>query len=147
MYLDHTPLPYKDHIQAEEQAHTVASIRKKLQQHSLVIRLTDKSNNFYVGLANEFEKKAQKLFSDTNAFTELINNPFNEILNKVVQLLNSLYSKKFILKWQYEEMMPDRTKSKLSHLYFNPKTQSRVEIFLIEKFYSLDCREGHMKKK
>ncbi len=116
------PLPYKDHIQAQEQAQIVASIRKKIQQHNLIIRLTDKSNNLYIGLAIDFEKKAQKHFTDTNAYIELTDNPFHKTLEKVIQLLNHLRSKKLILKWQYEEMMPDRTKTELSHLYFNPKT-------------------------
>ncbi len=124
-YLDHSyfaPLTYKHHIQAEEQAQTIASIRKKIQQHNLIICLTDKSNNFYIGSAIEFEKKVQKYFNETNAYVELMNNPFNEILDKVIQLLNHLHSKKYILKWQYEQMRPDRTKSELAHLYFNPKT-------------------------
>jgi hypothetical protein len=60
--------------------------------------------------------------TDTDAFIELTNNPFNEILNKVIQLLNKLRWKKLILKWHYEEIMPDRTKSELAHLYFDPKT-------------------------
>ncbi|CAF1446435.1 unnamed protein product [Rotaria magnacalcarata] len=70
----------------------------------------------------EFERKAEKIFSDTNAFIELSYNPFNEILNKVIQLLNTLRGKDLIRKWQYEQMMPDRTKCELAHLYFNPKT-------------------------
>ena len=64
----------------------------------------------------------EKYFTDTNAFIELSGNPLNEILDKVVQLLDRLYSKNLIWKWQYEKMMPNRTKSELSHLYFNPKT-------------------------
>ncbi|CAF4204798.1 unnamed protein product, partial [Adineta steineri] len=88
----------------------------------LIIRVTDKGHNFYIGSSIEFEKKAQQFFSDTNAFDELSYNPFNEILDKVIQLLNKLRSKKLILKWQYEEMIPDRTKCELAHLYFNPKT-------------------------
>ncbi|CAM4836895.1 unnamed protein product [Rotaria magnacalcarata] len=68
------------------------------------------------------KKKAQKVFSDTNAFIELSYNPFNEILDKVIQLLNTLRGKGFIRKWQYEQMMPDRTNCELAHLYFNPKT-------------------------
>lgn len=44
-----TPLPYKDHIQAREQAHTASSIRHESKQQKLIIRITDKSNNFYVG--------------------------------------------------------------------------------------------------
>ena len=124
-YLDHsyfTPLPYKDQIQAVQQANIVASIRRKIHQYNLVIRLTDKSNNFYIGSAIEFEKKIQNYFNETNAYMELSDNPFNEIINKVIQLLNHLRSKKFILKWQYDQMMPDQKKVELAHLYFNPKT-------------------------
>ncbi|CAF3776931.1 unnamed protein product, partial [Rotaria socialis] len=68
------------------------------------------------------EIKAEKFFSDTNAFIELSDNPFNEILDKVTKLLNTLCGKDLIRKWQYEEMMPDRTTCELAHLYFNPKT-------------------------
>jgi hypothetical protein len=124
-YLHHcyfTPLSYKDQIQAKEQAKIIASIRMKIKQFNLIIRLTDKGNNFYIGSAIEFEKKVQKFFSDTNAFLELSTNPFNEILNKVIQLLNRLRQEKLIFKWQYDKMMPDRTKCELAHLYFNPKT-------------------------
>ena len=53
---------------------------------------------------------------------ELSYNPFNEILDKVIQLLNKLVSKKLILQWQYKKMVPDRAKCELAHLYFNPKT-------------------------
>ena len=76
----------------------------------------------YIGSAIEFDKKAQKFFSDTNDFMELTHNSFSETLDKVIQLLNNLYSKKLILKCQYEEMKLDTTKSELAHLYFNPKT-------------------------
>ncbi|CAF2061701.1 unnamed protein product [Rotaria magnacalcarata] len=68
---------------------------------NLIIRVTDKGNNFYI---------------------ELSSNPFNEIFDKVVQLLGALHQKGLIRKWQYEQMMPDRTKCELAHLYFNPKT-------------------------
>ncbi|CAF2025721.1 unnamed protein product, partial [Rotaria magnacalcarata] len=84
--------------------------------------VTDKGNNFYIGSAVEFEQKATKFFSDTNAFIELSSNPFNEILDKVIQLLNTLRGKDLIRKWQYEQMIPDRTTCELAHLYFNPKT-------------------------
>ena len=116
------PIPYKDQIQAKEQALIVASIRNKIKQEGLVIRLTDKSNNFYIGSAIEFEKKVQSYFTETNAYVELHENPFNVILNNVMQLLNNLRSKKLILKWQHEAMMPDIKTTELAHLYFNPKT-------------------------
>ncbi|CAF1431400.1 unnamed protein product [Adineta steineri] len=117
-----TPLPYKDHIEAQEQSQTTASIRHKIKQLKLIIRVTDKSKNFYIGSAVEFEKKVQQYFMDTNTFIMIKENPLPEILNKVTQLLNNLRSKKFILQWQYNEMIPDRKTTELAHLYFNPKT-------------------------
>lgn len=117
-----TPLSYKDHIQAKEQADIFASIRKKIQQHHLTIRVTDKSNNFYIGSTDEFNRKVQMYFAETNAYMQLTSNPFDENVNKVTQLLNQLRSKKFILQWQYNQMMPDPKKTELAHLYFNPKT-------------------------
>ncbi|CAF1220517.1 unnamed protein product, partial [Rotaria magnacalcarata] len=58
-------------------------------------------NNFYIGSAVEFQQTATKFFSDTNAFIELSYNPFNEIFDKVVQLLGALHQKGLIRKWQY----------------------------------------------
>ncbi|CAF2093802.1 unnamed protein product, partial [Rotaria magnacalcarata] len=59
--------------------------------------------------------------------------PFNEILDKVIQLLNTLRGKDLIRKWQYEQMMPDRTTCEVAHLYFNPKThKDRIPVRPIE---------------
>jgi hypothetical protein len=124
-YLNHsyfTPLSYKDQLQTLEQAQVVGSIRNIIKNMDLIIRLTDKGHNFYIGLASEFEKKVEKFFSDTNAFIELSSNPFNEILDSVIKLLDKFQSKKLILQWQFKEMMPDREKTELPHIYFNPKT-------------------------
>ncbi|CAF4807511.1 unnamed protein product, partial [Rotaria socialis] len=124
-YFNHSyfsPLTYKNEIQALEQARTALSIRRKLKKSNLILRVTDKGHNFYIGSAIEFDKKVQKFFQDTNAFVILKENPFNEILDKVIHLLNQLHGKKLILRWQYNKMMPNRTKSELAHLYFNPKT-------------------------
>ena len=82
-------------------------------------------------MASEFEKKAQKYFNDTNAFTKLRGNLFNETLNQVIQLLNYLRSKNYILNWQYEEMMPDRKTAELAYLCFNPKTHKVLWTSLI----------------
>ncbi|CAF4862792.1 unnamed protein product, partial [Rotaria socialis] len=95
-----------DQYKSHEQAQILGSIRRIIQNMNLVIRVTDKGNNFYIGSVGEFEQKAQKFFSDTNAFIELSYNPFNEILDKVIQLLNTLRGKDLIRKWQYEQMMP-----------------------------------------
>jgi hypothetical protein len=132
------PLLYNDQAEALEQRQTARSIRQKVKRQHLIIRVTDKSNNFYVGSAAAFQRKAQAFFSDTNAFVELSENPFNEILDSVIRLLNRLASKKLIFQWHCKQMMPDRTKCELAHLYFNPKThkvKSTVAIILSTSLY------------
>jgi hypothetical protein len=117
-----TPLSYKDQLLALEQSQILQSIRQIIQNMNLIIRITDKGHNFYIGSASEFEKKVDKFFSETNAFIELSYNPYNEILDKVNQLLEKLQSKKLIFQWQFNQMKPDPEKTELPHLYFNPKT-------------------------
>ena len=116
------PRSYQDHIQAKQQADIFRSIPKKIRQQHPIICFTDKSNHFYIGSHQEFQTKVQKYFSETNAYIEILQNPYDEVLNKVIQLLNQLRSKKLILQWQYNQMMPDPKKVELAHLYFNPKT-------------------------
>ncbi|CAF3384537.1 unnamed protein product, partial [Rotaria socialis] len=108
---------YSDDLLTLEQAKTALSIQRKIKKSNLILRVTDKGHNFYIGSAIEFDKKVQKFFQDTNAFVVLKENPFNEILDKVIHLLNQLHGKKLILRWQYNKMMPNRTKSELAHLY------------------------------
>ena len=114
-----TPLSYREQLQAEEQASTAISIRKTLDKFKLILRLTDKGNNFYVGSAKDFEEKANKYFMDTNAFVELLQNPFNEILDKVCHLLNQLSSKKLIQPWQCKKMLPDVKKRLNCRIYIS----------------------------
>ena len=121
-----TPLPYKDQMQALEQISANRNIRRKLKEKDLIIRVTDKGHNFYIGSRLEFEKKGEKFFQETNAFKELINNPFHEIKNKVIELLNKFREQGSISKKQYNEMIPDKTRCELAHLYFNPKTHKVV---------------------
>ena len=116
------PISYKDQILANEQAHIAQLIRAKIKQHGLILRVVDKGNNFYIGSAENFEQKVEKYVTDTNAFVQLSENPFNDILNRITQVLKTLASKKLILQWQMREMLPDPLASELSHLYFNPKT-------------------------
>ena len=132
-----TPLPYQDHIQAREQAQTTSAIRRDSKQHKLIVRVTDKSKNFYVGSAVAYDRKVQNYFTNTDAFRELTANPLNEILNKVIQLLDQLQSKKYIWKWQHDEMLPDRKTAELAHLYFNPKTHKVIQTFRTLEFYSI----------
>ncbi|CAF3575167.1 unnamed protein product [Rotaria socialis] len=117
-----SPLSYHDQILALKQAKKVVSIQRKIKKHHLILRVTDKGYNFYIGTEKEFDKKVQNFFQDTNAFIELKENPFNKIQDNVIHLLNQIRAKKFILQWQCNKMIPNRIKCQLAHLYFNPKT-------------------------
>ncbi|CAF1578519.1 unnamed protein product [Rotaria sordida] len=131
------PISYKDQIRTMEQTKMMISIRRKIQKLNLILRMTDKGHNFYIGSYVEFEKKAQQFFQETNAFMELVENPFNEALDKVVQLLNRLREKKVISAWQYNKMMPNLSKCELAHLYFNPKThKEKIQVRPIENTIS-----------
>jgi hypothetical protein len=128
------PISYKDRLLANEQAHIAQSIRDTIKRHKLILRVVDKGNNFYIGSAENFEQKVQTYFTDTNAFDQLSENPFNEILNRITQVLKTLASKKLILQWQLKQMLPDPKKAELSHVYFNPKThkvRSKVAFFAV----------------
>ncbi|CAF5223435.1 unnamed protein product [Rotaria magnacalcarata] len=117
-----SPLSYNDQTLALKQAKKVVSIQRKIKKHHLILRVTDKGYNFYIGTEKEFDKKTQSFFQDTNAFIELKENPFNKIQDNVIHLLNQIRVKNFIFQWQCNKMMPNRIKCQLSHLYFNPKT-------------------------
>ncbi|CAF4547632.1 unnamed protein product [Rotaria socialis] len=124
------PLSYHDQILAFNEAKLVALIQRKIKKHNLILRVTDKGYNFYIGTEKEFDKKAQNIFQETNAFLELKENPFNKIQDNVIHLLNQIRTKNFIFQWQCNKMMPNRIKCQLAHLYFNPKTHKLL--FLIQ---------------
>ncbi|CAF4502130.1 unnamed protein product [Rotaria socialis] len=48
-------------------------------------------------------------------------NPLWSVFDKVIILLNDLRSKKYILSWQLDKMMPKRETVQLAYLYFIPK--------------------------
>ena len=62
--------------------------------------MIDKGSHFHIGSKMDFEEKAKKNFAETNAFVEASENPFNQVLDRVCQLLNEFPSKKLIPLWQ-----------------------------------------------
>lgn len=115
------PITYKDQVIANEEANMVHSIRQKLKQHELVLRVVDKGDYFYIGHSKQFERKAQEYFTKTNAFIQITDNPLDDMIQRIHGKLTTLASNKLILQWQCKQMLPDKQKTKLSHLYFNPK--------------------------
>ncbi|CAF4330408.1 unnamed protein product, partial [Rotaria magnacalcarata] len=58
-----SPLSYSDQTLALKQAKNVVSIQRKIKKYHLILRVTDKGYNFYIGTEKEFDKKAQNFFS------------------------------------------------------------------------------------
>ncbi|CAM4791847.1 unnamed protein product, partial [Rotaria magnacalcarata] len=65
--------------------------------------------------------KAEAYRQKTGAYIELNSNPLWSVFDEVILLLNDLRSKKYILSWQLDKMMPKREKIQLAYLYFIPK--------------------------
>lgn len=115
------PIPFRDQAKAYHEADIVRSIRQKLKQYQLVLRVVDKGGTFYIGDSKKFEEKAQNYFTKTNAFVKLDENPLRDMMTRIDERLKNLASKKRILQWQLKQMSIDQKQVRLSHLYFNPK--------------------------
>lgn len=126
------PIHHKDRLLAHQQASLAQSIRKKIKEKQLVLRVVDKGSTFYIGSAEKLDEKAQKYFADTDAFEKVSQNPFNSLMNRVRQKLEAMAKEKLIWQWQKNKMLPDPKSSELAHLYFNPKVHkvSRLLDFL-----------------
>lgn len=130
-------LSSRDVLRARDDFRIMRSIQRKLKRQNLIIRMTDKSNIFYIGRAIDFEKKVQAYREKTNAYQELTSNPLEAILIKVTRLLNVLRAKNLIQANQYDEMMPKRATVRLGYMYFNPKVHKvwieRLHLSIVSK--------------
>jgi hypothetical protein len=68
---------------------------------------------------------------------ELESDPLWIIFDKVVHLLNDLRSKKHILAWQLDKMMPKRDKVALAYLYFISKPHKVTNVNIRFLQYSI----------
>jgi hypothetical protein len=115
------PLSYLNIYGARKERKLVQSIQYRLKKSKHILRVTDKSGIFHIGHAADYEQKAEAYRQRTGAYIELANDPLWIVFDKVVQLLNDLRSKKHILAWQLNKMMPKRDKVTSAYLYFIPK--------------------------
>ncbi|CAF3750637.1 unnamed protein product [Rotaria socialis] len=83
---------------------------------------SNKSGVFHIGNSVDYEKKAEAYRQKTGTYIELDSNPLWSVFDKVIFFLNHLRSKKYILSWQLDKMMPKREKIQLAYLYFIPKS-------------------------
>ena len=124
-------LSYLDLYHMRNEIKLIDSIKRKLRKAACIIRVSDKSGVFHIGLKSDYETKVLLYQQKTQAYVELPSNPLMETFYKVVRLLNDLNSKKQIRVWQYNKMMPKKENIKLAYLYFNPKSH-KVTVFVSE---------------
>jgi hypothetical protein len=116
-----TPLSYLNVNRARQELKLMKSIQHTLKKRKYILRVTDKSGIFHIGLAADYEQKAEAYQQKTGAYIELASDPLWAIFDKVVHLLNNLRLKDHIRAWQLRKMMSKQEKLKLAYLYFIPK--------------------------
>ena len=114
-------LSYLNINRARKEHKLMKSIQHSLKKGNYILRGTDKSGIFHIGHAKDYEEKAEAYRQKTGAYIELTSDPLWTVFDKVVHLLNDLRSKKHILAWQLDKMMPKRETVELAYLYFIPK--------------------------
>ncbi|CAF4643107.1 unnamed protein product, partial [Rotaria socialis] len=115
------PLSYLNIYRTRKEFKLMKSIQHRLKKGNYILRETDKSGIFHIGTSVDYEKKAEAYRQKTGAYIELDSNPLRSVFDKVILLLNDLRSKKYILSWQLDKMMPKRDTVQLAYLYFIPK--------------------------
>jgi len=116
-----SPMSYLNIYRLRKEMKLVKAIRYRLKKGDLVLRVTDKSGIFHIGHKKDYEQKAEAYRQKTKAYMEVSSNPLWIIFDKVVHLLNDLRSKKHLMAWQFDKIMPKRERVELAFLYFLPK--------------------------
>ena len=141
------PISYLDIHRARKERKIVQSIQSRIKKGNYVLRVTDKSGIFHLSHASDYERKAEAYRQKTGAYVELDSDPLWPVFDKVVHLLNDLRSKKHILAWQLDQMMPKRNEVALAYLYFIPKphkvTQHPILNYAIAICTVNSCRKEH----
>jgi len=122
------PISYRDVYRTRRELKLIKLIESKLKKERYVLRFTDKSGIFYLGHEVDYQQKSEAYRQKTGAYIELESDPLWTIFDKVVHLLNDLRSKKYILAWQLDKMMPKRDKVALAYLYFIPKSHKVTNV-------------------
>lgn len=120
------PLPLMDQLRARREIKWMKSIRRKLKQHKLILRKTDKSGVFHIGHQRDYQRKAYHYRKTTGAYKELSNNPLNDVYHRTVDLLNRLRSQNQLRELQKQKLLPIQMKTELAYLYFLPKSHKVI---------------------
>ncbi|CAF4122159.1 unnamed protein product [Rotaria magnacalcarata] len=94
----------------------------------------------YLSKSVDYEKKAEAYRQKTGAYIELDSNPLWSVFNKVILLLNDLRSKKHILTWHLDKMMPKRNKVQVSSMNMPTTGTSKFLDKLIRPIFDKHAR-------
>ncbi len=115
------PISYLNAYRAKKEKKIIKSIQSRIKKANYILRVTDKSGIFHLSDVTDYEQKEEAYRQKTSAYIELESNALWIVFDKVAHLLNDLRSKKHILAWQLDQMIPKREKISLAYLYFVPK--------------------------
>ncbi len=125
------PISYLNIYRARKERKIIKSIQSRIKKANYILRVTDKSGIFHLGHATDYEQKAEAYRQKTDAYIELESDPLSIVFDKVIHLFNDLRSKKHILAWQFDQMMPKRDKVALAYLYLIPKPHKVIFRFFL----------------
>ena len=111
-------------VRAQREYKTVQDILRLVRRRSdIVIRRTDKSKVFYIGKADDFERKAEEYMLKTEAYEEITSGrcPLAENFLAVQTLLHYLVTKNALTKKQRNYLCPKLNTLELGHYHGIPK--------------------------
>ena len=123
LYKEKLPLKLFRSVQREQLIVRNIRYQLNLRTNQTILRRTDKSKVFHLGSSTDYEQKALMYMMKTQAYEEIENGrcPLKDNLLFVIDLLDKLLKANAINKKQWSQMIPDKNKVELGHLYFLPK--------------------------
>jgi hypothetical protein len=115
------PLSFVDQMRAQREKQLTQSIRRKLRQEKLILRVCDKGGGLHISTKADYEQKAAEYRRNTGACEELTYNPLEEMINNVTSELKALKDTKQLSLYYYNLLVPKPEVVKQSYMYFNPK--------------------------
>lgn len=126
------PLPKHLYRRALNEYRLLRSICRLLRRRpDVVVRGTDKSKVFYIGKAEDFERKAREYMMKSAAYEEMTTgrSPLADHLRAVQNLLDYLVSKHALTSKQAKYLLPKVDKLELGHFHGLPKPH-KVDLFI-----------------
>lgn len=98
-------------------------LKYKFRLASVILRKTDKSKVFHLGMSSHYEIKSMEYMNKTNAYRCLDKqDPLPDLITRTNKYLLDLRLAKWITQKHYEQLCVNINEAELAHLYYLPKT-------------------------